>query len=306
MWNFARKMLRDICYRVPKTPHFTDYPSNIELELTNDCNFSCSHCPRTYLAESIYYLDFDLVEKIVSEIKSYDCCSLRLVGLGEPTLHPRFRDVISLITSANIKLELTSNGNIFHIMSLEEILVSGITTLEISIDGSDVTTYEQKRPEGCHRFLTSKIAGLAELAKNATDKPRIVVRRVVFPNDSEEELRLYNEYWFKYSDSISYNIYTPVGRSTIYENFTKCQSIFSELKIRSTGGVPLCRFQCNFQPEIELGNIANSSIQELWNSSALNERRNVFLQENWCHIDYCKYCAKQQEGKVNFIIVDKQ
>ena len=60
-----------------------DFPNRVTVELTNDCNVSCTFCNRQKIAMDIGYMEEKLFYKIIDEME--DHLTIKLV--------PFFRDV---------------------------------------------------------------------------------------------------------------------------------------------------------------------------------------------------------------------
>lgn len=84
------------------TSHKTlDYPHRIVIELTPQCNLSCSMCPRNYIQTNDGYMSRDLWRRLVNEIVRNEPDTIVLpFWRGELLLHPYF---IALILYASNK-----------------------------------------------------------------------------------------------------------------------------------------------------------------------------------------------------------
>ena len=80
---------------------------DIQIEVTNICNFSCIYCPRDILIRKPTYIDIKLYEKIYYMFRNNE--SFILNKDGEPFLHPNIKDIISILDS-NKRIRIPSNG----------------------------------------------------------------------------------------------------------------------------------------------------------------------------------------------------
>ena len=61
----------------------------VYIEITNNCNLSCSFCPETTRVKK--FMDLELFNKVLDEIKPYtDYIYLHIKG--EPLLHPKLSE----------------------------------------------------------------------------------------------------------------------------------------------------------------------------------------------------------------------
>ena len=104
------------------------YVKNIQLEITYRCNKLCRKCNRYCNLKKLPFLkntdmSIEQIEKLINQIKQKNICLNRIEIMGgEPFLHPRLKDFISLLF-----YKLMIPGNVLSI----EIVTNGI------IDPSD-------------------------------------------------------------------------------------------------------------------------------------------------------------------------
>lgn len=90
--------------------------------ITNVCNADCVFCFAFEKAhDSQHFISMDDLEQRLSFIQSSGLSQIRLMG-GEPTLHPQFQEIVSMISATGLDLILFSNGFIpdKHLACLEE------------------------------------------------------------------------------------------------------------------------------------------------------------------------------------------
>ena len=104
-----------------ETPRFA-----LGLGLTNECNLSCSFCYRDPTRAD--RLDQEQVRAVLDRLPVH---SVNL-GTGENGMHPRFREMLALLRSRNVKLTMTSNGLSVALLTDEEL--RAFHDLEFSLD----------------------------------------------------------------------------------------------------------------------------------------------------------------------------
>lgn len=82
----------------------------IYLEITNACNLNCPFC--TY-EKGNNYLDINTINNYLDQIKEY-CNYIYLHILGEPLLHPNFNEILDLLDSKQMHLQLVTNGILLY------------------------------------------------------------------------------------------------------------------------------------------------------------------------------------------------
>ncbi len=91
--------------------------------ITNVCNADCDFCfAREKAQNPQHFISMDELEQRLRFIQSSGYTQVRLMG-GEPTIHPHFQEIVSIIRSTGLDLILFSNGFIpeKNLTYLEEI-----------------------------------------------------------------------------------------------------------------------------------------------------------------------------------------
>lgn len=86
----------------------------IDLDLAGNCNRRCSFCPRSGDYPNVdEFMPLEVVEEVIERMKEISFKGwVELAGRGEPTLHPEFEKVVSLLTTEDRtwKVRVTTNG----------------------------------------------------------------------------------------------------------------------------------------------------------------------------------------------------
>ena len=111
-------------------------PLKVFFTLTKFCNLFCRHClndsgPKKH--ESLYFPD---MKRWLDEMKSMGVFEIGISG-GEPTLHPKFFEIINLIRTYGFIIYLNTNGK-YSPDFLNQLATIGINKFKISIDGMKI------------------------------------------------------------------------------------------------------------------------------------------------------------------------
>lgn len=128
--KFSQKLLQKSVF-----PHLKEYvswrqgrkkmksekfsPISINLDLTTGCNFQCSHCIDGDIINKGKTLDFQYTENLLTNWAKSGLKSVILIGGGEPTLYPRFDEVVKLLKKLSLQVGIVSNGT--RMASIEKI-----------------------------------------------------------------------------------------------------------------------------------------------------------------------------------------
>ena len=121
-------------------------PYHVVLDPTNVCQLKCPFCGTGERRPSM--LKFDGFKKIIDEIGK-TCINLELYNWGEPFLN---KDVLEMVSYASNKygtyVRISSNLNVRNDELNRDLVLSGLNTLTISLDGASQETYEKYRVAG--------------------------------------------------------------------------------------------------------------------------------------------------------------
>ncbi len=81
----------------------------IRLETNKSCNLRCRYCYAQSGEDLVKIADFKILKRIISEAKELGIKSVVVIGGGEPTLYPNFKELIAYIDSLGIIPVVFSN-----------------------------------------------------------------------------------------------------------------------------------------------------------------------------------------------------
>ena len=109
-------------------------PLSAQIELTNECSTSCTHCYR-FSKTGSPHMDLDLAKSILSQLHEFGVRTITFSG-GEPTRHPNFAEIMRYAAGTqNLAVGVLSNGVNVSNGDLFEIYRHA-QWLRLSIDGS--------------------------------------------------------------------------------------------------------------------------------------------------------------------------
>jgi len=141
--------------------------TSLYMYISGSCNLACRHCwisPEFQAQDKGgKHIPVEYVEKAVREAKPLGLQSVKLTG-GEPMLHPRFREIVSLINEESLRIIIETNGTLLD-SSMAEFLknTKHVSFISVSIDGADAGTHEYMRcVTGSFESAVSGIRDLVE------------------------------------------------------------------------------------------------------------------------------------------------
>ena len=85
-------------------------PISINLDLTTACNFACDHCVDLDILNTGIRYDHDRLMSSLELMAKRGLRSVIVIGGGEPTLYPKFAEVIRFLKELGLQVAIVSNG----------------------------------------------------------------------------------------------------------------------------------------------------------------------------------------------------
>jgi wyosine [tRNA(Phe)-imidazoG37] synthetase (radical SAM superfamily) len=279
-------------YKAPAAFPLRRYPPVINVELTNNCNFACPHCPRDALNKnrSLGFMDVGTFRDIVDQ-SAGRADRFKLIGLGEPSLHPEIYTIMGILKANRIKTSMHTNGTLFERVPHDTILDWRVQEIVVSIDGIDARSFERLRLNGNYRRLCENLDAFnARRAAWRGPVPLIEVRHVIMPNETPEQLDEFARSWrARRADTVKYCFLgEPYDRPRVAaEKRPSCRDIRREMHVRYDGRTPLCGYEGHRE---WVGDLTKTKVEDVWLSARMNEVRRQHSEKNLSKLPFCKTC----------------
>tara|TARA_B100000989_G_C19478588_1_gene444086 strand:+ start:275 stop:1195 length:921 start_codon:yes stop_codon:yes gene_type:complete len=267
------------------------------LETTNYCNLSCTFCNRDEVVKKLKHMSLTDWKVVLEKLKDHPIKEAKLMGLGEPFLHPKFSIICEMFKEyfPNAFLIVATNCQYKMNKNFTDSL-KFIDLLYLSIDGYK-ESYEKFRPPSKWSKL---IKFLDELKKINRHQCKITCNYVVNTENINdiikidklcktyklEELRLNIAQDWSEDKSIT-NSDKISGYSAEQINFLKsnysenikgkapwtwsdCFWVNTGIYMTVDGNLKVCALNTDTE---SIGNIFNEPIKEILNSKKMNEIR---------------------------------
>ena len=285
------------------------------LETTNYCNLNCTFCNRDEVIKKLKHMSLTDWELVLEKLKDQPIKEAKLMGLGEPFLHPKFSTICKMFKDyfPNAFLIVATNCQYKMNDNFKESL-KYIDLLYLSIDGYE-ESYEKFRPPSkwsklinfldeikkinrydcritCNYVVnTENINDISKVKKHICDKYDLEELRLNIAQDWSEDKSLSN------SDFISG--YSGKQISFLKENYSlnikgkapwtysDCFWVNTGIYMTVEGNLKVCALNTDTE---SLGNIFKDPVEEILNSKKMNEIRDGCNNNNPAkHCDNCSY-----------------
>lgn len=278
-----------------------DFPNRITVELTNDCNVSCTFCNRQKIAMDIGYMDETLFYKIVDEMANHLPIKMVPFFRGEPLMHPQIIDFINYAKKKGIgPIQMASNALLLDEKMQDDLIESGIDYLSFSLDTLDKELYRCSRQLGNLEISSKNVESMGlkckERRKKGLPAPTIQVSTINIDEYIPGQ-KAFIDKWMKYVDVVRvYEQHDEKGklvnpeiqkRLDIFSDRMPCRKVFTDMIIYWDGRLALCNYDWNESREV--GNVSRMSLQEAWNSKVYEDIRQMHLTNTFDE-SICKEC----------------
>ena len=236
------------------------FPSCVQLTLCHYiCNVGCLSCPVGRLNRGDpdahaqweadgarrLFMPWEVFEKATQETGQHPGAFLRFHARGEPTLHPRFVDMIAYAKAAGVDtVQVFTNGVSMDDDLARRTLDAGLDVIEFSVHGH-IQTY--KALMGTDRFeqVVRNILRFVQL-RDALGKPTKIVVSAVDQPAFEPEKEAHRQFWTGRVDEVILRPYhswggrIPCPADDAPAQRHPCPQLWTRLTIGPTGKILFC------------------------------------------------------------------
>ena len=115
--------------------------------LTSGCNCACRHCwfvPERQKQDEQVVLEPRILRHAIEQALPLGLSAIKWTG-GEPTLHPRFRELLDMQREYNLEAIVETNGMLVNDELASLMRDSGVSRVSVSLDGANDRTHDAIR-----------------------------------------------------------------------------------------------------------------------------------------------------------------
>ena len=291
----------------PKQDTISDFPINVDLELSSMCNLRCPMCHTLYIEYPSYlaykrgdaskFMTFDMFKKAIDEAVQYhDFAAIKLNFRGESTLHPEIDRFVRYAGERGVlDILLNTNGNYPLELNLK-LVEAGLSEVAFSLDALNPATYPKVRVGGNFFLAMSNVFAMLQYKDRIRVRVSFVRQKANF-GETEEFVRFWESMGV---DKITVNdVYNPaelmkkdlaIVKYAKPEKFT-CPQLWQRLLVMDNGNVYPCCMAFEGPEELRLGNIREKSLKEMWDSEKLEGLRDVHRRGDYQSLAPCSKCT---------------
>lgn len=293
-------------------------PLFLHIEPTVECNLKCGFCINDQVKRHQKRMSLEQYKALIDKFRFLS--RVVLTGAGEPLLHPEIAQMIDYAKKKGIFTTLTTNATLLNTGLAQDLISSGLESIDFSLDGVNKETYQALR-QADHEKVLRNIKAFVEL-KNKANLPLRSAINFLAQEKNIEELPFMPELASTLGvDEIKILLLHSWGQDLAWKSFSKSKKNASErLKmllpatkieankrkvkisflspcvpdagqclwpwrscyITCDGYVTFCCVLAADPRKYNYGNIFTSSIQEVWNNEKIALLRKQVKREKTC------------------------
>jgi radical SAM protein with 4Fe4S-binding SPASM domain len=263
------------------------FPRYFEIETVNACNARCPMCTIDDWDRRDGLMSDETFSKIADEIGRHagEVYRVALYRDGEPLIDKKLPKRVAAMKERGVKrVGISTNVELLTPAKSEALLAAGLDEILMSIDSLKPDVYESIRV-GCHyETVMANCQKFIELRNQMGSKCQVWVR-MIRQEKNKDEWPSFRDYWqpkLGQDDRVDYRNIHNWGAQLV--NFKPiiaadtqkpCVALWSLMVIFANGDVPMCNVDYN--NKYPLGNVMQSSIADLWQSSEQQKRREAHM-----------------------------
>jgi len=279
-----------------------DTPLVVQIFPIYACNFKCKYCELSIPLEKRGFIsntksmDIKLYKKCIDDLQIFpnNIKVLRFVGMGEPLLHPQLPTMIKYASDTQKfdRIELITNASLLTNKLSEELILSGLNKLCISIQGTSEKKYlEISNIQLNYSALLNSIQYFYNCRYKFNTNCQIHIKIIDCALDDIEDKNRFFTLFGDMCDTIGVETAGPIHPGVLYNNQLQnktvnqyglecahlniCSQPFLLMQINPDGNVVPC-YSVPY-PAI-MGNCAQNSLLDIWTGMAYNNFRLKMLE----------------------------
>jgi radical SAM protein with 4Fe4S-binding SPASM domain len=274
-----------------------DFPPCLQIEPSSICNYRCVFCyetDKTFTRKSngfMGHMKLDTFRKVVDQAEGR-VEFISLASRGEPLLCPDIETMLAYTRGKFLNLKMNTNASLLDEKKCHAILQSGIKTLVFSADAAEEPLYSQLRVGGKLSKVLANVERFHKIRATEYRDSHLITRVSGVKISDSQNIDSMQKLWGDLVDQVAFVEYNPWENT--YEQpansiVTPCSDLWRRMFVWWDGKINPC--DTDYKSTLCVGNLAQQSLSEAWNSGAYRRLRENHLEKRRAMQSPCNRCV---------------
>lgn len=236
------------------------------------------------------FIKLPLLEKVLDEAMEHDV-PVRYIRWGEPTLHPRFYDVMIETKTRDIICHINTNGKSMTEELANFLICVGLDSIKFSFQGVTKEGYRTYRNSREFHKLLEKIKMLHCLRGGHESEYPFIQIGTTITTEPDYLVDAFKARVDSFTDAVYVGNTRDLQQKTASSvKFCECPEVFDKLSINFDGSVSAC---CgDYDNYTIVGDVKTHTLKEIWDGEPLKKHRQMLLEYRHNQNFLCARCAR--------------
>ncbi|MGQ9365860.1 radical SAM/SPASM domain-containing protein [Azospirillum sp. A39] len=291
-------------------------PRSVKIELTARCDLQCFYCATGYKLRQRADIDWDLLVRLLHEMRDAGVEEIGLFYLGESMLHPRLAEAIHVAKNqcGYPYVFLTTNGRLARPEKVRACMEAGLDSLKFSINAADPAQYKEvTRVDAFDTVIANLKAARAmrdAVLAETGHRCGLYASSILYDGEQRERMQrtvddllpyvdehyflpLYNQAGFTAGAHGTVPVAGNIGRVGALRDPLPCWAVFTEGHVTYDGKLAACCF--DHDGRFDMGDLTTTPFLEAWNGAPFRALRAAHLTGD-VRGTVCERCIAYQSG----------
>ena len=270
-------------------------PLYLLIEPTSVCNLSCPMCFQsdTTFIQKPYMgmMDFELFKQAVDEAAIIGVKAITLASRGEPTLHPKFCEMLEYLKDKFLDIKVNTNGTKISDKIARTIIECGVNEVVFSIDAAEKEIFEELRLGAKFGEVIANVQKFAKI-RGEYQNHKTLMRISGVKVNEKQNWQKFVDFWGPHFDQVGW---VPAQKRWDTYNNEKnpitnpCTFLFERIYLWHDGRTNPC--DVDYKSLLSPGKFPEKSLKDLWNSGKYAELRKTHLNLLRSEVTPCDRCG---------------
>ena len=274
-----------------------NYPTSMNIEMTNACNAKCFMCPATTTKRPRGRMPDEVFQKIFREISTWPVIPyVGFHGVGEPLIDKRLLDRMAALKAIGVPMTLVTNGSLLNQEVAQRLLQIKVDCVNVSLETLDAVRFEEIRIGLNFDAVRNNLVDFLRLRNEANAWTKVGITVILSERNPEKKfdiapfvaLGLRPGDWIQAAPMHNFGSFFKFEDAYYKPGQMPCSQLFGPMNIGYDGNVMLCCVDSEYAEP--MGSVLDRTVFEIFNGEKFRQIRRAHLEGRRSDIAVCRTC----------------